>query len=61
MTIDHQRQALDQLEAELKEAETLSAYIAWPKEHLLDTEGMIQAFIQKRQVVEQRLRQLNDN
>ena len=58
MTIDHQRQALDQLEAELKERETLSAYIAWPKEHLLDTEGMIQAFIQKRQVVEQRLRQL---
>ena len=26
MTIDHQRQALDQLEAELKERETLSAY-----------------------------------
>lgn len=58
MTIDRHREVLGELEEELKERETLSAYIAWPKDKLLDTEGMIDAFFQKRQMVEQRLRQL---
>ncbi|MDE5977551.1 MAG: hypothetical protein K2G70_03685 [Turicibacter sp.] len=47
---------LSKLEEELKIRQTMRSYIAWPEENILNKEGMLEAFYQKRQGVEERLR-----
>ena len=48
-TIEINRQELQHLEEELEIRHRIRAYIAWPEDKILDTNGMIEALDQKRQ------------
>ncbi|MBQ5646046.1 MAG: hypothetical protein IIV07_03140, partial [Treponema sp.] len=57
-TIEINRQELQHLEEELEIRHRIRAYIAWPEDKILDTNGMIEALNQKRQIVVGRMRDL---
>ncbi len=55
-SVQTSHEKMQRLEEELRIRHNIGRYIEWPEDNVFDKDGMIEAFRQKRQVIEEGLR-----